>query len=221
MALSYRGTMYIDVSEVTSLLTDVANKLAPEQGQDLMRRTLWATGKKVKSIVAKTVPLDYDVTQGWVRKHVGEPRVGSGLGDVSVVIPLKGARGSAGGTFPASGGYHRFVQETTQHMKNGTTRTRKAHWRNARMKVHILRGAASTMPEQMKHQGGNPPFMAKGVGFTRTTKKRFPIAHVVALSVPQMPLNQSEKKIRQDINEIMMKEFESRLNLLLNQAGGK
>ena len=59
----------------------------------------------------------------------------------------------------------------------------------------------------MAHQGGNPPFRNNmaGIAFTRTTPARLPIASVVGLGVPQMPLNRSRPAIEADIKDYLMK----------------
>jgi len=207
----------IDVSDVVDLAHGLAKNLSHDKAVTMMRRTFWEAGQHVPKVLRDVVPQDYEVTKGWVSKHVGAPHMGGSLGEVSVVVPLKGARGSIGGTFPASGGYHRQTRGTQVHMKDGTVRNRKAYWRDARVKATILKGQSSQLPATMDHQGGNPPFMAGGVGFTRTTKKRLPIAHVVGLSLPQMPLNQSEKKARKEIEEYTMKRLIHNFEFLLSR----
>lgn len=211
---TYFSNLYIDVSEVVTLANDLSKKLSPEQGREMLRRTVWDTGKHVKTILKEDVPKEYEVSAGWVGKHVGPPRAGGGGGEISVVIPLKGARGSIGGTFPAGGGAHK-VQATQVHMKDGTVRSRKAYWRVSRVHAHIVRGSSSVLPERMSHQGGNPPFLAGGVGFTRTTPKRLPIAHVVGLALPQMPLNRAEDEVREDIEKYMEKRLMHHFSFLL------
>ena len=77
----------------------------------------------------------------------------------------------------------------------------------------MVKGQRRTMPSQMSHQGGNPPFRnlgssLGGLTFTRTTDDRLPIARVAGIGVPQMPLNRSEDDVQTDIMDMLMKRLE-------------
>lgn len=202
---NYGGAyLYIDVSQVTATMDRLKVIMSKPSFDEMLRRTFNDAGRKVKTIMRQEIPDDYAVTAGWVGKHVGFPVPFSGAGGIGVKVPLDGARGSIGGTFAASGGYHRYTHATQVHMANGTVRSRKAHWRNARVRAQIVKGNVSTMPSAMTHQGGNPPFMVGGIAFTRRTEKRFPIVSVVGLAMPQMPLNRSEADVQKQIADYTM-----------------
>lgn len=201
---NYGGAgLYIDVSDVVQTMEKLSLIMRQDNFQEMMRRTFVDAGRKVKTIIRQEVPKEYQVTAGWAGKHVGSMQLQS----LGVVIPLKGARGSDGGTFKATGGQY-AVKASTVHMKDGTVRSRKASWRSRKIKVGLVRGTMSQLPATMDHQGGQPPFMRGGVVFTRKTKKRYPIVSVVGLGLPQMPINRSEESVQKQISEYTMKRLE-------------
>lgn len=214
---NYGGSMlYIDVTQVTQTMEKLRVCMSKPKFDEMLRRTFNDAGKKVKTILRQEVPEDYEVTAGWVGKHVGFPVPFSGAGGIGVKVPLDGVRGSIGGTFHASGGYHRYSHATRVHMADGTVRSRKAHWRNARVRAAIVKGNTSTMPMHMRHQGGNPPFMVGGVAFTRKTNSRFPIVRVVGLAMPQMPINRSEGDVQKEIADYTMKRLAHHFSYLIS-----
>ena len=128
-------------------------------------------------MIGREVVQDYAVTQQWVKSQIGSYQLSfGGEFPVTCKIPLKGHKGSIGGRFALS----------------SPARSR----RQGRVRARIVRAGVSTMPQRMDNQGGNPPFVANGVAFTRRTKARFPIVRVVGLGVPQMPLNRSAEKVQ-------------------------
>lgn len=186
----------IDTTEVQELARRLGESLTGEQLDRLMYRTLKESARKVKTETKRVVVQDYAVTQGWVASGIKEPRMGGGGGQWSCIIPLDSKRGVIGGTFHASGG--RFGKRI---LKSG----KRQH---LKLRAQILRGQRSTLPDKMDHQGGNPPFMAGGVAFTRTTNKRLPIARVVGLGVPQMPINKSKPKVEAAMLKYMTERLE-------------
>lgn len=179
------GTIYVDVSHLMDTINMMKNAMSTASFHEMMRRTFNDAGKKVKTIIRKDVPQEYAVTAGWAGSAVGWPKM-SGLG---VVVPIKGHRGSLGGTFAASGG-----------------RGRPAKGRRAKIQAKIVKGQSSTLPATLPHQGGQPPFMVGGIVFTRKyANKSHPIVHVVGLGVPQMPINRSEAQVQKDISDVVEK----------------
>lgn len=186
----------IDTSEVVTLAEELSKSLTGEQFDRLMYRTLKETGAKVKTETKRAVVQDYAVTQGWVASRLKKPQLSGGGGHWTCIIPMSGKRGVIGETFSASGG------------RSGARRLKSGKRQHLKMRAHILRGQRSELPAKMEHQGGNPPFMAGGVGFTRTTKHRFPIARVVGLALPQMPINKSKPKVEAAILKTMRERLE-------------
>ena len=181
--------IYIDVSDLDETVDKLRSALAPEAFERMMYRTLKEVGNRAKVPIARAVQDDYEVKQAWVKGAMGKPKMSVSDG-VQCVIPVDGHRGSIGGTYKASGG--RVLKSTGK----------------AKIRARIVKSQRSTLPEKMDHQGGQPPFMANGVAFTRKTKERFPIARVVGLSVPQMPINRSEPEVRKEIVELLEKRLE-------------
>ena len=186
----------INTSEVMAIADRLSENLSEAQMDRLMYRTLKEAARKVRTETKRAVVQDYAVTQGFVASGIKEPRMGGGGGRWSCIIPMDSKRGVIGQTFHASGG--RFGKRV---LKSG----KKQH---LKLRAQIIRGQRSVLPDKMEHQGGNPPFMAGKVAFTRTTKHRFPIARVVGLSVPQMPINKSEPKVEAAIVKYMTERLE-------------
>jgi len=181
----------IDTSEAVAIADMLSDRLSGEQLDRLMYRTLNETAKKVRTETKRVVVQDYAVTQAWVAAGIKNPKMGGGGGRWSCIIPMDSKRGVIGQTFSASGGH------LDRRSLRGGRRV------PLKLRAQILRGKRSELPDKMAHQGGNPPFMAGGVAFTRTTGNRLPIARVVGLGVPQMPINKSLPKVEAAIVKYM------------------
>lgn len=195
---NYGGsTIYIDVSQVMDTVNLMKHAMSQSAFHEMMRRTFNDAGKKVKTILRKEVPKDYQVTASWVGSQVGYPKM-KGL---SCVVPIKGHRGSDGGRFP---------------VKGSRGRPRKGVKKS--IQVTILRGTSNTLPATLPHQGGQPPFMMGKVVMTRKfAHQAKPIVHVVGLGVPQMPINKSEDSVQEEISKVV----ETRLEHHFAQLFGK
>ena len=194
-----KGMIYVDISQVMSTINQRKTVMSKPSFEKMMQRTFNDAGAKVKTFVRQEVPQDYAVTAGWAGSFVKKPhQLGSSVG---VVVPIKGARGRAGEVFSASGGsYTRKGYVRKDGRKVSRTRI------NKKIKVKIVKGKTSTLPDAMKHQGGQPPFRNGGAVFTRKYKGRsHPIVHVVALASPQMPANRSREKLEKDIVDTVEK----------------
>lgn len=198
----------IDVSDAARMIKALRAVHTESEMRLLLRRVFVRTGKTVKRILKEELPKEYVVTPGWVGSQVGAPRMGGGLGAIGCTIPITGKRGSIGGRYSASGGAH------------GWNAVRRGRYR---INASIVRDGASTMPPVMSHQGGNPPFRnlgssLGGVAFTRKGKDRFPIAKVVGLAVPQMPLNRSKEDVQDEIMDTLMKRLEAEHAYLISRC---
>ena len=199
---NYGGaSIYVDISDVAEKIDMMTKTLTEQKATELLRRTFNDASKKVKTIIRTDVPKDYAVKASWAGSSVGWPKVTAGGGQVNAVVPLRGTRGSIGGTFSATGGSFTRKAYTTKSGK-----AVKAARVSKKIRAKILKGTSSAMPDTMEHQGGQPPFMINGVAFTRKyAHKSHPIVHVVGLAVPQMPLNKSREKIENDIKNVVEK----------------
>lgn len=213
---NYGGAnIYVDVSDLMQTIEMMRSVMTEEAFAEMLRRTFMDAGRKVKTIVRTEIPQDYEVTAGWAGSAVGFPKMGGGSG-ISVTIPIKGARGSIGGRFPATGGS--FSRKGYTYTRNGKTITVKGRRINKQIRAKIVKGQSSTLPATMDHQGGQPPFMIHGVAFTRKQAgKSHPIAHVVGLGVPQMPINRSKDDVQNAIKDVV----ETRLVHHFGQLFGK
>lgn len=168
--------IYLDATQALQTLGEAREILSPEENNRLLRLVLVDVGRKTKTVIKETVVKDYEVKQNWVADKVGFPEVEDGKG-LKVVVPVRGARGSIGMVYPIYG---------RRKMKR-------------RLRARIVKSDITVLPEKMEHQGGNPPFVADNVMYTRRTKKSHPIVRVVALGVPQMPINRSQEEIEKQL----------------------
>ena len=188
----------VDISDAMETISALCVVHTQTEFEKLMYRAFSRTGRHVKTILKKDLPKEYNAKASWIGSQVGAPRTElGGVAGVSCSIPIKGTRGTIGGTFNASGGAHGW----------------NAKLRRYKVSAQMVKGQRSTMPSQMSHQGGNPPFRnlgssLGGLTFTRTTDDRLPIARVAGIGVPQMPLNRSEDDVQTDIMDMLMKRLE-------------
>lgn len=188
----------VDISQAMPKIEKIKDFIEPEQFDKLMQRTFNEVAKSAKTIISKDVAAQYAVKKSWAASHIMNWRQ-SGGGKIGVVIPISGARGGIGETFHASGGSGR---------KGGRKRVR----------ARIVKGTMSTLPSAMTHQGGQPPFMAKGAVFTRKKpKSAYPIVHVVGLGVPQMPMNRSKEDVENHLIEKLEKRLEHNISFMFGK----
>lgn len=177
MAFNINGNNYltIDASDLQEKLGIIRQALTEEQFKRLLYRTFNEVARKAKTMIAKDVQVDYAVTQAWVKSQIGSYSLTfGGEFPVTCSIPISGAKGVIGPRFKLSG-------------------------RKRIISAKIVKSNTSTLPKKMENQGGFPPFIYNNVVFTRKTKRRLPIVRVVALGVPQMPLNRSADSVQTDI----------------------
>lgn len=174
--------IYVDITDLKDKILIMRNALSSDGFERLMRWTFTDVGKRSRTLIYRDIKQDYVVKQGWVYSGIQTAKITIGNGaDISCVIPLQGKRGVIGDTFTAKGG--------------------RRGWKirgRYRINAKIVTAGASTLPEEMSHQGGMPPFRNLSwnkVTFTRKGKKRLPIARVSGLAVPQMPLNRSKDAV--------------------------
>ena len=197
-------SIYVDVGDATKLLDQLNDYYNPKQMNRLLRRVFVRTGQKVKTIVSTDVPKYYHIKKRRVAQDIMPPSfdAGSSDGNPSCVVSIIGTRHIIGGnTFPAKGGRHGW-----HGIKAG---------KRYKITTQILQGKTSTLPEQIADQGGHPPFRnfsakkLNNAAFTRHANAGFPpnnlpIARVVGIAVPQMPLNLAEKDVQDDIASFLM-----------------
>ena len=149
----------VDISDAMETISALRAVHTQAEFEKLMYRAFSRTGRHVKTILKKDLPKEYNAKPSWIGSQVGAPRTElGGVAGVSCSIPIKGTRGTIGGTFNASGGAHGW----------------NAKLRRYKVSAQMVKGQRSTMPSQMSHQGGNPPFRnlgssLGGLTFTRQT----------------------------------------------------
>lgn len=213
---NYGGaSIYVDLRHINNTINTMKSAMSRTNFEKMMSRTFNDAGRKVKTIIRTEVPKDYMVKPNWVGSMVGWPKSQDG-GKIGVIVPIKGARGSIGKTFGATGGA--FTRKGYTYSRKGKTINVKKARINKRIKAKILKNQASILPYSMKHQGGQPPFIAGGVVFTRKyANEPYPIVHVVGLSVPQMPLNKSKERVQKEIRDVVEKRLAHHFKYLLGK----
>ncbi len=185
--------MNVDISEVVKSAELMKSAFSVPNFTRILHDTNADTAKFVRSIVGKVANDDFQVTQRWAKNHVGHWKT---MGAYGVVIPMDGARGVIGKTFPMKIG--RIIGAKTKAGRMDRRRRLKA--------AKIKRGQWSNLPSATPHQGGNPIFPINGVAATRTDKRR--IARVVGRSLPQMIVNSPARpKAEEQIEKRMMERF--------------
>ena len=184
--------LYVDMSDVAKKIDWMRGVMKKQQFERLMHRTFNEVGRKSRTLIAKEVQKDYQVTQRWVKSQIQRYRLSFGYGGVQCIIPISGHKGIIGRTFKANA------------------------LRRGRISAAIVKTNRSRLPKEMKNQGGNPPFMAQGMGFTRRTKARLPIVRVVGLGVAQMPLNRSRDEVTDAILDYTEKRLEHNFGRIMS-----
>ena len=171
----------IDISNCTALMDHIQDTLGQEKMGRIMMRTLNEAGKRTRTILKQEIPKEYEAKPMWIQSTVGSARINKRGNITGCTIPIDGTRGTIGkaGRFATVG--------RTGRLKNGKVRI---------LKAKIVRGKTSELPQKMENQGGNPPFVAKGLVFTRRTDKPKPIVRVAGRGIPQMPLHRSKEDVQ-------------------------
>lgn len=192
----YGVTFYIDATDFMDKVQYYREKLSKPQFERMMKNVLYDVGRRAPVPIAREQTKKYAVTQAWVKGQIRSPRIDGN----SLVIPLKGPKGSIGGTFRA------------RARKRGKVGGRSA---KGRIVTSIVKGQQSLLPDAMVNQGGNPPFMirnaktgGKNVAFTRRGPGRFPIVAVKGMAAPQMPLNLAAEGTQDRLLEIAEERLE-------------
>lgn len=183
----------LDFSEVYERMIELGKAMSKTQFERLVYRTVRETGTRGQTIIAREVVKDYAITQQWAKKQIQSPKIQWGGSDIECRIPMKGHKGTIGGTY----------RITTARSK--------------RVRAKILKKGTSRLPGVFPNQGGNPGFVGpNGVLFTRKYAwQRKPIVRVVGMALPQMPLNRSEDKTRDAFLELMSKRLDSNFKDIL------
>lgn len=184
----------LDFSDVYERMIELGKAMSKTQFERLVYRTVRETGKRGgRSIIPKEVTKDYAITQAWAKKQIQSPKIQWGGSEIECRIPMKGHKGTIGGTYRITAA------------------------RGKRVGAKILKKGNSRLPSVFPNQGGNPGFIGpNGVLFTRKYAwQRKPIVRVVGMALPQMPLNRSEDKTRDAFLALMSKRLDSNFKDIL------
>lgn len=206
----------VDVSDAMEKIDKLKWQMSDKQARQLHDRVIRATGRKVKGIVSTQVPKKYHIKKRVVAADIGRPKMnpGGATGNLSCSIPIEGVKHIIGGkTFPAKGGRHGWTG-----IKAG---------KRYKIRTQIVKGQTSVLPEEMKAQGGNPPFRnlsasrLNGATFTRELGVGFPpnnlpLSRVVGLAVPQMPVNRSEEDVQGEIGKYMLNQIDREFRRIMS-----
>lgn len=199
----------VDVSDAKRLVGVLREVHSQDEIEKMMYRALRRTGNHVRKILKTELPKEYNVKPGWIDSQLGSPRISMGGKDINCTIPIRGERGTIGG----SGKFN------AQHGAHGWNSLNRKY----RVTAQILKGKRSTLPPEMSHQGGHPPFRnlgskLGGATFTRKTDARLPIAKVAGIGVPQMPLNRSRGDVESEIVAFLEKRLAAEHNYIISRC---
>lgn len=199
-------TIEIDASDLQEKIQKLQANMKPEQFTNAMHGIFNRTGSHVKTILRKDIPIYYHAKAGDISAAVKRAQVTGGGLSVGCTIPIKDHRGSVGGRYRAAGGAHGW----------------QSLHRKYRVKAHVVKAGASTLPQSMPGSyGGNPPFRnfsapkLNGVAYTRKTKERLPIMKVESMAIPQMPQHRAEPDVQRDIKTYLEKQMDQRFRALI------
>lgn len=194
--------MEVDASEVEHLIKSMESVLTPERFQRVMYGIYKRTGSRVKKILREDIPQKYEAQSGEISKVVKNPKISGGItGGYGCTIPLVDTRKKhshgRNHTFPARGGAH------------GWEIPKKGY----KVKVKILKGQYSTLPETIPAIGWKPfrNYNADRLNqliFARTSDAPdAKIKPVTGIAIPQMPMNRARPEVEKDIEHF----FEERV----------
>lgn len=202
------ATFYLDATDLQQRLNEVRSQVTEEKFRKIAYRTFKEVARKSRVLVAREVVKDYHVNQAWVKGHFDPYKVTfGGIFPVTCQIPMRSPKGSVGGRFPLSGQAFNSGPNGVWGHRKATKKRQEKYWKmqgSGRIRAKIVKTGVSTLPKKMVNQGGNAPFLAHGVAFTRRYKTRLPIVRVVALGTPQLPLNRSEDRVQEVILDFAM-----------------
>ena len=199
--------LYIDTGQADELFRQMKSVLGPDVAERVMQSAIRKTGTRTKKIVAEAVSTEYNITKEQAKADVKRPETQA----LACTIPIEGVRHAIGGnTFKAQGGLPGWAT---------------LHSGKYRITTEIIRGKTTELPLEMKHQGGNPPWIntaakAKGmntVAFTRKEGTGFPpnnkpYMRVVGIATPQMAENRSNEQIAEDIEKLLIEQITNTYN---------
>jgi len=202
------GLIHVDVSQALTTINGMKKGLSPEVFNKCLMYTIKDTGNRfVKRIVKETVTREYAVRGGWVDSKIKRAQFTGGGSGFGCVVPIRGERGTIGGTFAAAGG----SVASGRAKKDGRALKALKHKRSG-VSAKILKGKSSSLPGALPHQGGNAPFRLKnGIVVTRKTKSRYPLAGVVGRSVPGMVDRHFISKMQGPINAYMVQRMQQNI----------
>lgn len=186
----------VDTSRAMAVINKTKKDLSKGNADWCVEHTIRDTGNRcVRQEVKKTVLAEYAVGAGWVNSQIKRPIISG----ARCVVPIRGPKGTIGGTFAAGGGGYaagKYNGKAKKRIKRG----------GAKITAKILKGSVSVLPPTLPNQGGNPPFrMSSGAVMTRKTSQSHPIVRVSGRAVAEMTDKHFESKIQEPINDYMIK----------------
>lgn len=203
--------MNITIKVDDKQLKDFTNKIKGGAAERAINTAIHKTGEKVKRIVIDDVGEKYEGGAHWFGAAVQKPQNGF----MQCVIPIQGARGTIGQQFKTGGSAYNTGPGGAYGFTRGGGWKKLRGKRAAKIRAKIVKGQMSQIPDTLQSYGGNPPFMYRGIAYTRRTRQRHPISRVVGIAVPQMVTNRArasiEKDIKTELEKNVMTELEKNL----------
>lgn len=199
----------VDVSDILKKAELLKSLMTPKEGEAMVYAAFKRVGGHTRKIMKQDLPRHYEIAATPVGQAVGNARVRRQIGGVECLIPIKGKRGTIGGRFRADGGAAGWACVGHKY----------------RIRARMVKGERSTLPEQMEHQGGQPPFInttapkLHGAAFTRVGRDQKPIVRVAGLAIPQMPMNRAEDDVQEDLRDYLNTRIEAEFKWRMRKCG--
>lgn len=215
----------VDAREAEEMIRELSTHMTQAQFNRALGGVFRRTTNKVRRILKKDVPIEYNVKAPEVGAAVKNGSITSGLaGGMGCVVPITDSRkhiGGGGRGYPAWGSRSGWAS---------------LHSGSYPILTQIYRGSRGRLPSTMsgKSYGGYPPFRnvpstLHGITFTYVpgslkgdargsrwnTKSRRPIQPVMGPAIPQMPMNKAKDHVQLDIRQYLEKEVAHRLHYFL------
>ena len=205
----------VDLSKIEGTIQAMKAAHSKAEFEKLMYRAFRRTGGHVRKIMKTEVPKEYNVKAGPVGSAVKSARTTMGGGNVQCNIPIEDTRGSIGGRYNATGGRHGW-----KGIVAGKRYKIKAQ-------IYSKSQSKSVLPVKIEKHNDNAPFRnlsaprLNKVAFVREGKDRLPIAKVVGIAIPQMPMNRAQDAVQEDILNYLKQRIEHEHRAIINNYARK
>ena len=207
----------LDVSDVREKTKALADALSEETFKKVMRRTIYETSSKVKTLTKNRIREQYRVGQSPILQALGKPQITVGT-EVSCLIPVRRTRGTISSGSLSSGSYKALKRGPSAKVLVSSNSILPHSKGSKRIHFYVpsgkLQGHVFVRHEDGKRWTGKRRDK-KGEVVGKVSRKGS-ISHGVGIAIPQMPVNRSAKAIQEDAAQYMLDRLEHNINAILS-----